>query len=176
MRHILYAMIKTGKTAVIVLFGLLMIFCCGCTEEVRVAAEGDQVSVNYKGMLDDGTVFDSSFGGEPLEFTIGDGTLISGFDTAVRGMAVGEVKTVPLPYDEAYGPYYDELVIIVPISVFGENSTPEIGQTARLTGDDSLITATVTNISGTNVTLDANHRLAGENLTFTIELVDIISG
>ncbi len=170
-------MIKNGiRAAGIVLLGLLIIFCCGCTEEVRLAEEGDRVSVNYKGMLDDGTVFDSSFGGEPLEFTIGDGSLITGFDAAVRGMAVGDVKTVTIPFDEAYGPYYDERVITVPISVFGENSTPEVGQTARLTSDNGLITATVTNVSDTNVTLDANHRLAGENLTFTIELVEIISG
>lgn len=141
------------------------------------AQSGDTVSVHYSGRLSDGTVFDSSEGREPLTFTVGSGQVIPGFDEGVVGMAPGETRTVDIPADQAYGAYQDGLSVQVDRSQFPDGVTPEVGQQFEVgQSDGSNIVVTVTEISPTTVTLDANHPLAGEDLTFDIELVDVRSG
>lgn len=132
-----------------------------------MAQTGDTVSVHYRGTLDDGTEFDSSAGRDPLTFTVGAGQVISGFDTAVQGMAVGEKKEVRLPADEAYGERSEERIIRVP-----RDQAPgeyEAGQQVLL----GQAPATVLEVTEEAVTVDANHPLAGEALTFEIELVSV---
>ncbi|PKQ21013.1 MAG: peptidylprolyl isomerase [Actinobacteria bacterium HGW-Actinobacteria-6] len=137
---------------------------------------GDTVTVHYRGTLADGSVFDASEGREPLLFTVGEGDVIPGFESAVIGLEVGEKKTVVIPSDEAYGPRYDEAVQVVPADAFGE-STPEIGAIITVIADDSSrMAARIVGISEdfVDVTVDFNHPLAGEELTFEIELVEIV--
>jgi peptidylprolyl isomerase len=140
-----------------------------------VAKTGDTVQVNYTGKLADGTVFDSSVGRDPLEFTLGKGETIPGFEKAVLGMKVGEKKTVTIPSDEAYGPHFDDMVVEVPREKLPSNIEPKVGQMLEATGQNGeTIRFTVTSISDNGtVTLDANHPLAGKDLTFDIELVKI---
>jgi len=160
-----------------VLVGVLVLtaaFVVGCAgADASGAAVGDSVQVHYTGSFEDGTVFDSSEGGEPLAFVIGDGTMISGFDAAVRGMEVGATKTVIIPAAEAYGEYREDLVIVLALDEFEEEL--EVGQQVPLQNVTSgdMIYFTVVEISDTEVTLDANHPLAGMDLIFEIELVDI---
>ncbi len=140
------------------------------------AVSGDTVTVHYKGTLADGTQFDSSEGREPLLFTLGVGDVIPGFDAAVVGLEPGEKATVTIAPDDAYGPRYDEAIQEVPADAFGEG-LPEIGAVITVIADDnSRMAATVVAISDdlTTVTVDFNHPLAGEELTFEIELVAIV--
>lgn len=139
------------------------------------AAIGDTVRVHYTGRLGDGSVFDTSVGREPLEFTIGDGRLIPGFEKAVIGMNTGETKTIILSPEEAYGPYLEELTADVDISQFPPHIKPEVGLHLQIRQDNgSFIDVIITKISGSTVTLDANHPLAGKELTFDIELLEIL--
>jgi peptidylprolyl isomerase len=164
-----------------VLAGVLLLMAAllaGCASEsspvdTNCAAVGDRVQVHYTGKLGDGTVFDSSKNREPLAFVIGDGTMIAGFDAAVRGMRVGEIKTFTIPAAEAYGPYREDLVVTLPRENLPEDI--EIGQKVPLQNMTSgeTVTFTVIGIADTEVTLDANHPLAGEDLTFEIEMVSI---
>jgi peptidylprolyl isomerase len=137
------------------------------------AAVGDRVTVNYTGSLDDGTVFGSSEGGEPLTFVIGDGTMLAAFDKAVRGMGVGERKMFTIPAEEAYGEYREDLVVVLGRDELDEDL--EVGERVPLPNMTSgeTIYFTVVEISDTEVTLDANHPLAGQDLTFEIEVVAI---
>ncbi|MBW4604932.1 MAG: peptidylprolyl isomerase [Calothrix sp. FI2-JRJ7] len=138
------------------------------------AKVGDTVTVHYTGKLTDGTVFDSSSGGDPLEFTIGTGQLIPGFEDAVVGMNAGDSKTTHIPVDQAYGTYRDDMVIEVDREQMPPELEPEIGQQLQLqqpTGQ--VIPVVITEISDSTITLDANHPLAGEDLVFDIELVGI---
>jgi peptidylprolyl isomerase len=132
------------------------------------AQDGDIVKVHYVGTLDDGTEFDSSYGRDPLEFEVGTDQVIAGFDAAVHGMVVGEKKTVRIPPEEAYGPVDEELIFDVPI----EQAPDDVA-----VGDEVLIDGTVygrvTAVGDTTVTIDTNHRFAGEALNFEIELVSI---
>jgi FKBP-type peptidyl-prolyl cis-trans isomerase 2 len=138
------------------------------------AKSGDNVKVHYTGKLDDGTVFDSSVDREPLEFTIGGGQLIQDFEQAVVGMNPGESKTVKIPSDNAYGPHRDEMLIVVNRSQFPENLEPKIEQQLQIRNQNGQSTvAKVVDISENNVTLDANHPLAGKDLTFEIQLTEI---
>jgi peptidylprolyl isomerase len=135
---------------------------------------GDNVKVHYTGKLDDGTVFDSSSNGDPLEFTIGEGMIIPGFEQAVVGMVPGDSKTELIPMDQAYGPYREDMVVVVDRNQMPADMDPEIGQQLQIqqpTGQ--AIPVVVTNVSDAEVTLDANHPLAGEDLTFDIQLVEI---
>lgn len=135
---------------------------------------GDTVTVHYTGKLTDGTVFDSSTGGEPLEFTIGEGQLIPGFEEAVVGMNAGESKTTHIPVEEAYGSYRPEMVIEVERDQMPPEMQPEVGQQLQIqqpTGE--VIPVVVTDVSESVVKLDANHPLAGEELVFDIQLVEI---
>ncbi|NTW58264.1 MAG: peptidylprolyl isomerase [Nitrospirae bacterium] len=136
--------------------------------------QGDTVQVNYTGKLHDGTIFDTSLDRHPLQFTLGKGQLIAGFEKAVLGMAAGERKTVVIPVAEAYGPRQQSAVVEVERKGFPDNFEPQIGQRLELTQeDDSTILVTVAGLTETHITLDANHPLAGKDLTFEIELLSI---
>ena len=138
------------------------------------AKKGDKVKVHYTGKLNDGTVFDSSKDREPLEFTIGEGQIIPGFEKTVIGMNPGDAKTETIPVDEAYGPHREEMVMEVGRERFPDNLEPDVGQKLQMNRQDGqTIMVTVTKVSEANVTLDANHPLAGKNLTFDIQLVEI---
>ncbi len=136
---------------------------------------GDTVKVHYTGKLDDGTVFDSSIQGEPLEFTIGSGSIIPGFEKAVVGMVPGDQKTEVIPTEQAYGPYQEEMVVMVERNQMPAEMEPQIGQQLQLQHESGqIIPVIVTDVSDASVTLDANHPLAGEDLTFEIQLVAIV--
>lgn len=145
----------------------------GCSS-AALAKSGDTVKVNYTGRLADGTVFDSSVGSEPYEFTLGQGQVIPGFEQAVIGMKVGESKAVTIPVDEANGPRYDDLIVEVGRDKLPPDIVPEVGmqlQTNQEAGRISVVT--IIEVSETTVKIDANHPLAGQDLTFDIELVKI---
>lgn len=135
---------------------------------------GDTVTVHYTGKLEDGSVFDSSVDRDPIQFTVGDQRLISGFEKAVLGMEPGQTRTVTLPPEEAYGPHRQDRVIDVDRKEIPPDIDIRIGQRLEMQqpGGQNLI-LTVTGIQDTQVTLDANHELAGKDLTFDIELVSI---
>lgn len=138
------------------------------------AKQGDSVKIHYTGRLDDGTVFDSSQDRDPLEFTVGAGMVIPGFDAAVAGMAVGDEKTAEIPADEAYGPRRDDLLISVPADRLPDDLEPQVGQQLQMqAGDGRTFVAAVTEVDDEAVVLDANHPLAGKDLVFDIELVEI---
>lgn len=138
------------------------------------AKKGDAVQVHYTGKLEDGSVFDTSANREPLGFTLGDGNMIKGFDTAVDGMAIGDKKTVTIPAAEAYGERRDDMMIDVPIEQVPADIKPEIGMQLTLQGGNGQpMPVTVTDIDEKKITLDANHQLAGKDLIFDIELVKV---
>lgn len=138
------------------------------------AAAGDMVKIHYTGTLGDGEVFDSSDGRPPLAFTLGAGQVIPGFDSAVSGMEVGESKTVTIPADQAYGERRPEMVMSIPRSELPDNLSPELGQQLQMqTTDGQVVVVTVTTLDEEKIQLDANHALAGKDLTFAIELVEI---
>ena len=138
------------------------------------AKQGDTVKVHYTGKLTDGTVFDSSQGREPLEFTIGQGQVIPGFEQAVTGMAPSETKTAEIPMDQAYGPRHDEMMMEVPRDQVPADVDPQVGQRLQVgMQSGQQVVVTVTNVSDENITLDANPPLAGKDLVFDIELVEI---
>lgn len=137
--------------------------------------QGDTVKVHYAGKLDDGTLFDTSAGREPLEFTVGGGQVIPGFDNALLSMAVGDKKEVVIPVDEAYGAHSDALVTAVPRERFPADLELELGQQLQVgleNGQHAIVM--VVDITDEAVTIDANHPLAGQALTFEIELVEIV--
>lgn len=135
---------------------------------------GDKVKVNYKGTLEDGTLFDSSEGREPLEFTVGKGMVIKGFDEALPGMAIGDRKTVKIDVDNAYGHPKEDMVMEFPKSDFPEDMKPEPGMQLHLSDNQgNHFPVVVKEVKEDSVVLDANHVLAGKNLTFDIELVSI---
>ena len=138
------------------------------------AKSGDTVKIHYTGTLDDGTEFDSSAGRDPLEFELGGGQVIPGFDNAVEGMAVGDNKSVRLEAEEAYGPRHDQLVQDVPRSALPEELTPEVGMALQSESPDGqVMVLTVTAVAEESITVDGNHPLAGQALSFDIELVEI---
>jgi FKBP-type peptidyl-prolyl cis-trans isomerase 2 len=156
--------------AVVLMIGVMMVGC-----NAPQAKNGDTVQVNYTGKLADGTVFDSSIGREPLEFTMGAGQMIPGFEKAVFGMKVGEKKTVTIPASEAYGPHRDDLIVEVPRERLASGQTPEVGQQLRIERPDGGTSIfPIIGVSDNTVTIDANHPLAGKDLTFEIELVKIL--
>lgn len=139
------------------------------------AQAGDTVRVHYTGTLDDGTVFDSSTGREPLEFTLGEGRVIAGFEEAVTGMEVGETKTSRIDADEAYGPRREDLLLDVPREQIPSEIDLQVGQQLTLQQPNGqAVPVTVADFSDETVTLDANHPLAGEALTFELTLVEIV--
>ncbi len=158
----------------VIILGMSSLTGCTGKEDSQVAKDGDTVKVHYKGTLEDGTEFDTSRGRQPLEFTLGAGNVILGFDKAVNGMRVGEIKTVTIPEEEAYGPRNDELVIIVGRDELPENMEPSIGQQLQVTQPDGgTAIVVVTGVSEDSITVDGNHPMAGKDLTFELELVGI---
>lgn len=138
------------------------------------AKAGDKVAVNYTGKLEDGTVFDTSTGRSPLEFVLGQGQVVPGFDEAVNGMSVGDKKTASLPPEQAYGEARDELLITIKKEEVPAEVTVEVGQRLALRAPNNQeIPVMVTEVTDAAVTLDANHPLAGKTLIFDIELVGI---
>jgi FKBP-type peptidyl-prolyl cis-trans isomerase 2 len=130
--------------------------------------------VHYTGTLDDGATFDSSHGSEPLEFEIGGGQVIPGFEQAVLGMKVGESKKVRIPEAQAYGPHKAEMVVESERAQFEEGLKPEVGQQFQTELDDGQpVLLTVVEVDGEKIILDANHPMAGKDLNFEIELVEI---
>jgi len=138
------------------------------------AKRGDKVQVHYTGKLDDGTVFDTSTEREPLEFTLGEGQVIPGFEKAIEGMTPGQSKTAEIAAAEAYGQHYPEMVLTVPREQLPEDFSPDIGERLELRRSDGrTFVVTVTDTGDEEITVDANHPLAGKDLTFDIELVGI---
>ncbi len=138
------------------------------------AKSGDKVKVHYTGTLDDGSTFDTSSGRDPLEFTIGEGQVIRGFEDAVIGMNAGESTTTKILAEDAYGPHREEMVIVVDRARLPQDLNPHVGEQLEIRRPDGQFFAVmITGVSEADITLDANHPLAGKNLTFNIELVEI---
>ncbi|GAB4035845.1 FKBP-type peptidyl-prolyl cis-trans isomerase [Spirosoma jeollabukense] len=141
------------------------------------AKSGDTVQVHYTGTLTDGTIFDSSEGRTPLEFTVGSGQVIKGFDEGVAGMNQGEKKTISIPVEDAYGPANEDMIFTLNREDIPNDIPLEVGMTLNMheDGNPRPIPVIVRELTDTNVTLDANHPLAGQDLTFAIELVGVKS-
>ena len=138
------------------------------------AQKGNTVKVHYTGKLADGTVFDSSVGRQPLEFTIGEGMMIKGFENAVEGLSIGDKTIAQLKPEEAYGTRQDNLVFDFPKEKFPEEINPEVGMQLSMSQQDGKqVPVVVTEIEEKHVKLDANHPLAGKELVFEIEMVGI---
>jgi len=141
---------------------------------MQQAKRGDTVSVHYKGTLDDGTIFDSSEGGDPLSFTLGGGEVIPGFESAIEGMSIGDEKTERIDSENAYGPRRDELIFRVAREQLPDGSEVEVGDVLRIGfPDGSSAAVQVAQMDEASLTLDANHPLAGKDLTFELRLVAI---
>jgi len=141
---------------------------------MKKAGRGDNVKVHYKGSFDDGSVFDSSVDSGPLEFKIGGGQVIPGFEDAVMGMQVGETKTSKITPDKAYGSHLEEMVVVFERDHLPKNFQPNVGQLLQFRRDDGqVVEVAVTGVSETSVTFDGNHPLAGKDLIFEIQLVGI---
>jgi peptidylprolyl isomerase len=139
------------------------------------AKTGDTVKVHYTGKLDDGTVFDTSADREPLQFIVGEGQIIPDFEQAVVGMNPGDSKTVQIPSDRAYGPHHEEMIMEVDRNEFPEDLEPKVDQRLQVRqSDGQTFAVTVTAVSESKVTLDGNHPLAGKDLTFDIQLSEIV--
>lgn len=144
------------------------------TTDQQEVKEGDTIKVHYTGSLADGSVFDSSAEGDPLEFIVGDGSIIKGVDRAVMGMKMGEKKKVAISPEEAYGHHRDDLILQVPREELGPQINPEVGMMLRMrTMQGQYVPVKITEVTEAQVTLDANHPLAGETLTFDLEVVSI---
>lgn len=138
------------------------------------AKSGDTVSIHYTGRLEDGTVFDTSEDRDPLEFTLGEGNVISGFEEAVEGMEEGQSKTASISSEQAYGQRRDDLVLSVAKDQLPPDLDPEVGQRLQMqAGDGQTFQVVISEVEDESVEVDANHPLAGEDLTFDIELVEI---
>jgi len=140
----------------------------------RTASKGDKVKVHYIGSLDDGTVFDSSRERDPLQFSLGENQLITGFENAVFGMTIGEEKKVRIPPKEAYGDRINDLVKAVDKKYLPKHIEPEVGMQLQVGENEEMTIVTIAEVNDKSVLLDANHPLAGKMLNFQIELVDII--
>jgi len=137
---------------------------------------GDKVKVHYHGRLTDGTVFDSSEGRDPLEFEVGSGMVIRGFDNGVLGMIVGDKRTVEIPVEDAYGPEDPQMIMDFPADRFPADMKPEVGMQLNMSnGSGQNFPVIIREVKDGTVILDANHPLAGEDLIFDLELVEIIN-
>lgn len=138
------------------------------------AKQGDSVKVHYVGTLEDGTLFDSSQGRDPLEFTLGTGNVIPGFETALIGMSAGENKTVTIPSDQAYGERHEHLTREVPRGAIPDDIELAEGMVLHAQGPEGQTSSfTVDSFDDETVNIDGNHPLAGKDLTFALELVEI---
>ncbi len=139
------------------------------------AQTGDKVKVHYQGSLENGTVFDSSRERDPLEFTIGQGSIISGFENAINGMSEGETKKISITSEDAYGSYNNDLIVTVNKSQIPDHIDPEIGMILKVgLPSGSVQNFTIRDMADDTVTIDGNHPLAGKDLTFEIDLVEIM--
>lgn len=161
---------------ILILFSAMLVTGCNVLNLGPQAKTGDTVQVQYTGKLADGTVFDSSVGKDPLQFKLGSGQVIPGFDKAVTGMRVGEKKTITILAADAYGERRDDLVGEVSLTQLPSDITPQVGMQLQTTQKDgSIMVVTITKVTdNTSVTIDANHPLAGKDLTFELELVKIL--
>ncbi len=165
--------VKKQRLALLVAIILIVSAAFGCGGEGG-AEYGDNVTVHYTGTLDDGSVFDSSLGREPLEFVLGAGDMIPSFEKAVRGMEVGEIKKVKIPPKDAYGEYQEDLVIKIDRDTIPDYFPVQIGDKLPLQSNQGdSITAEITSITEDSVICDRNHKLAGKTLAFEIELLSI---
>lgn len=150
---------------------------CWLNEQENVMAEakpGDTVKIHYTGKLGNGTVFDTSLQREPIEFEIGQQRVIPGFEQAVIGMSPGEKKETTIPSEEAYGPRQENMIVKLPKDQFPEGMNPAVGQQLQMQqADGRTFVVTVKEVAEEEVVVDANHPLAGEDLTFELELVEI---
>jgi len=138
------------------------------------ATAGNKVKIHYTGTLEDGSRFDSSEGRDPLEFELGSGQVIPGFDKAVEGMSVGESKSVTIPPEDAYGPRQEQAIQEVPKSALPADLVPVEGMTLQAQNQNQQpVQLTVTSVSEDSITVDGNHPLAGKALNFDISLVEI---
>ena len=143
---------------------------------MEYARPGDTVRVHYTGKLDDGTVFDTSYGGDPIEFQVGSTGIISGFHQAVQGMKAGDSKTERIASHDAYGPYEPSLRVDVDRALFSaEGVNPRVGMELEVNdGAGNTVPVRVADVADTRITLDANHPLAGKDLIFDISVVEVI--
>jgi peptidylprolyl isomerase len=141
---------------------------------MSIIKQGDTVRIHYKGTLDDGSVFDSSEGRDPLEFAVGSGMIIPGLDKAIPGMEMGDKKVVNVPCLEAYGEAIADNRQAVPRDQFPDNIPMEVGTQLQMQGPNGqAMVVTIVEVADAEVTLDANHALAGKDLTFAIEIVGV---
>ncbi len=139
------------------------------------AKKGDTVRVHYTGKLEDGTVFDTSRSRHPLQFTLGNGQVIAGFENAIAGMNIGESKTAVIPAEQAYGARRNDMIVTVKRDQLPPDLDPKVGQRLELTqADDQVVLVTVSAVTDSSITLDANHPLAGKALIFDLELLQIL--
>lgn len=137
------------------------------------AQSGNTVTIHYTGRLDDGNVFDSSRERDPLQFELGSGQVIPGFESAVMGMAVGDEVTTTIPAEEAYGPHRDELLIEVPKTQLPDEMDPEVGDVLEAAAGEQTTRVVVSKVRDDTIVVDGNHPLAGKDLTFDIELISV---
>jgi peptidylprolyl isomerase len=138
---------------------------------------GDKIKVHYHGRLNNGETFDKSEGREPLEFEVGSGMVIKGFDDGVMGMAVGEKKTITIPFQHAYGPKNPDMIVDMPMDRFPKDMEIEVGMPLSMSdGQGQQFQVVIAEIKEASVVLDANHPLAGQDLIFDLELVEIMGG
>jgi peptidylprolyl isomerase len=137
---------------------------------------GDTVSLHYKGTLNDGTIFDSSEGREPLQFEVGSGMVIKGFDDGVMGMQVGEKKSIHIGVDEAYGPANEQMIFKFDKAGIPSDIPLEVGGTLNMHDGQQTVPVIIREVEDAHVLLDANHPLAGQELNFDLEIVNIIEG
>jgi FKBP-type peptidyl-prolyl cis-trans isomerase 2 len=154
---------------IVIVYSYIRNYTTSPTPSAQVVSAGDNISVYYTGSYVNGTVFQSNFNGTPLNFTVGSGELIKGFGDAVLGMKVGQIKTVTIPENEAYGPVNQSLINVVPLSEF-KNQTVNVGS---IITDSSGARGIVINKTDTNVTVNFNSPLAGKTLVFKIEVLNI---
>jgi peptidylprolyl isomerase len=137
---------------------------------------GDTVSLHYKGTLNDGTIFDSSEGREPLQFEVGSGMVIKGFDDGVMGMQVGEKKSIHIGVDEAYGPANEQMIFKFDKAGIPSDIPLEVGGTLNMHDGQQTVPVIIREVEDAHVLLDANHPLAGQELNFDLEIVNITEG
>ena len=140
---------------------------------MTTAQQGNTVKVHYTGKLDDGTVFDSSEGGSPLEFTVGQGQVIPGFENGVLGMAIGESRTLNIPMDQAYGPHRPDGQFEIDRAELPDSIPLEVGMRLQSNQGGRTVFVTVVAFDDSKVKMDANHPLAGQDLIFDIQLVEV---
>ena len=163
-----------SKVGIIVFLSAIIFISSGCSK--KMVNKNDKVKVEYIGKLDDGSVFDQSKEGQPLEFVVGIGQMIPGFDKAVEGMKLNEEKTFTLTPEEAYGSKDTNFVKDFPRESFPPNANPAVGMVIGMTSPSGeQRPAKIVNVTDKVITVDLNHPLAGENLTFSIKVVSIES-